>query len=183
MRALSLRESSVYPSVRVRFCARAKEIRTRAGRFALAHYINLLSRYKNALSTFGSKITPYSSVKTEECKDHRLYRATPPDRDTGKGYKYRFIFILLIYALFYTWLHFCLSFSLYNQFLLCVFRSLLSLPLANHASHTVGRAILTTCALCLCLLIHYFLFLLVSGIVSLLSTKLISLLPLLVSQD
>ncbi len=59
MRALSLRESSVYPSVRVRFCARAKEIRARAGRFALAHYINLLSRYKNALSTFGSKITPY----------------------------------------------------------------------------------------------------------------------------
>ncbi len=31
----------------------------RAGRFALAHYINLLSRYKNALSTFGSKIRPY----------------------------------------------------------------------------------------------------------------------------
>ncbi len=34
----------------------------RAGRFALAHYINLLSCYKNALSTFGSKITPYISV-------------------------------------------------------------------------------------------------------------------------
>ncbi len=83
------------------------------------------------------------------------------------GYKYRFIFILL--TLFYTWLHFCLSFSFYNQFLLCVFRSLLSLPLANHASHTVGCAILTTCALCLCLLIHYFLFLLISGIVSLLN--------------
>ncbi len=74
-------------------------------------------------------------------------------------------------------------FFFYNQFLLCVFRSLLSLPLANHASHTVGSAILTTCTLCLCLLIHYFLFLLVSGIVSLLSTKLISLLPLLVIQD
>ncbi len=59
MRALSLRESSVYPSARIRFCARAKEIRARAGRFALAHYINLLSRYQNALSTFGSKITPY----------------------------------------------------------------------------------------------------------------------------
>ncbi len=29
-------------------------------------------------------------VKTEECKDHRLYRATPPGRDTGKGYKNRF---------------------------------------------------------------------------------------------
>ncbi len=27
--------------------------------FTLANYINLLSRYKNALSTFGSKITPY----------------------------------------------------------------------------------------------------------------------------
>ncbi len=45
--------------------ARAKEIRVsreicaQAGRFALAHYINLLSRYKNVLSTFGSKITPY----------------------------------------------------------------------------------------------------------------------------
>ncbi len=59
MRALSLPESSLYPSARVRFCARAKEIRARAGRFALAHYINLLSRYKNALLTFGSKITPY----------------------------------------------------------------------------------------------------------------------------
>ncbi len=34
MRALSLLESSVYPSARVRFCARAKEIRARAGRFA-----------------------------------------------------------------------------------------------------------------------------------------------------
>ncbi len=66
MRALSLSESSLYPSAWVRFCARAKEIRARAkeiraraGRFALAHYINLLSRYKNVLSTFGSKITPY----------------------------------------------------------------------------------------------------------------------------
>ncbi len=37
----------------------SREIRAQAGRFALAHYINLLSRYKNALSTFGSKITPY----------------------------------------------------------------------------------------------------------------------------
>ncbi len=96
MRALSLSESSLYPSACVRFCARAKEIRARAkeirtragrfarkqgnpreskgnprasreiraqaGRFALAHYINLLSRYKNVLSTFGSKITPYSLV-------------------------------------------------------------------------------------------------------------------------
>ncbi len=86
MRALSLSKSSLYPRACVRFCARAKEIRARAGRFArkqgnpreskgnprasreiraqagrfaLAHYINLLSRYKNVLSTFGSKITPY----------------------------------------------------------------------------------------------------------------------------
>ncbi len=33
-------------------------------------------------------------VKTEEGKDHRLYHVTPPGRDTGKGYKYRFLFIL-----------------------------------------------------------------------------------------
>ncbi len=39
----------------------SREIRAQAGRFALAHYINLLSRYKNALSTFGSKITPYET--------------------------------------------------------------------------------------------------------------------------
>ncbi len=59
-------------------------------------------------------------MKTKECKDHRLYRATPPGRDTGKGHK-----------------------------------SLLSLPCANNASHTVGSAILTTCALCLCLLVSF----------------------------
>ncbi len=34
MRALSLSESSLYPSACVWFCARAKEIRARAGRFA-----------------------------------------------------------------------------------------------------------------------------------------------------
>ncbi len=28
-------------------------------------------------------------VKTKECKDHRLYIATPPGRDTGKGHKHR----------------------------------------------------------------------------------------------
>ncbi len=39
-------------------------------------------------------------VKTEECKDHRLYRATPPDRDTSKGYKYRFLFIFFLTACF-----------------------------------------------------------------------------------
>ncbi len=59
-------------------------------------------------------------MKTKECKDHRLYRATLPGRDTGKGHK-----------------------------------SLLSLPCANHAPHTVGSAILTTCALCLCLLLSF----------------------------
>ncbi len=41
----------------------SREIRAQAGRFALAHYINLLSRYKNALSTFGSIITPYRAFK------------------------------------------------------------------------------------------------------------------------
>ncbi len=39
-------------------------------------------------------------VKTEECKDHRLYRATPSGRDTVKGYKYRFLFILFLTACF-----------------------------------------------------------------------------------
>ncbi len=34
----------------------------------LAHYINLLSRYKNALSTFGSKIRPYIfTFYAEQC--------------------------------------------------------------------------------------------------------------------
>ncbi len=51
--------------------------------------------------------------KTEECKDHRLYRATPPGRDTGKGYQYRFLFIFFLTA-------FPFCFSFYNQFLLCV---------------------------------------------------------------
>ncbi len=32
--------------------------------------------------------------KTEECEDHRLYRATSPGRDTDKAYKYRFLFLL-----------------------------------------------------------------------------------------
>ncbi len=35
-------------------------------------------------------------VKTEECKDHRLYRVTPPGRDTVKGYKYHFLFIFFL---------------------------------------------------------------------------------------
>ncbi len=38
--------------------------------------------------------------KTEECKDHRLYRATPPGRDIVKGYKYRFLFIFYLTACF-----------------------------------------------------------------------------------
>ncbi len=53
-------------------------------------------------------------VKTEECKYHRLYRATPPGRDTVKGYKYRFLFIFFLTACFTSVLFF------YNQFLLCV---------------------------------------------------------------
>ncbi len=52
-------------------------------------------------------------MQTEECKDHRLYRATPLDRDTVKGYKYRFLFTEQnAYCLF----HLCF----YNQFLICV---------------------------------------------------------------
>ncbi len=39
-------------------------------------------------------------VKTEEYKDHRLHRATPPDRDTAKGYKYGFLFIFSLTACF-----------------------------------------------------------------------------------
>ncbi len=38
--------------------------------------------------------------KTEECKDHRPYRATPPRRENAKGYKYRFLFIFFITACF-----------------------------------------------------------------------------------
>ncbi len=53
--------------------------------------------------------------KTEECKDHLLYRATPPDRDTVKGYKNRFLFIFFPTACTYS-----LLFYFYNQFLLCV---------------------------------------------------------------
>ncbi len=39
-------------------------------------------------------------VKTEECKDHLLYRTTPPGRDSGKGYMYRFLFIFFLSACF-----------------------------------------------------------------------------------
>ncbi len=49
-------------------------------------------------------------VKTEECKDHRLYRATPPGRDTAKGYKYRFLFILFLAACFTSVLVFITNF-------------------------------------------------------------------------
>ncbi len=49
----------------------------------------LSNRYKKRLVYRGSPC-----VKTEECKDHRLYHATPPCKDTGKGHKYHFWFIL-----------------------------------------------------------------------------------------
>ncbi len=39
-------------------------------------------------------------VQTKECKYHRLYHATPPGRDTGKGYKYRFLFMFFLTACF-----------------------------------------------------------------------------------
>ncbi len=55
--------------------------------------------------------------------------------------------MLFIYPLSYYLFHFCF----YNQFLLCVCRSILSLPLTNPTSHTVDSAILTTCVLCLLL--------------------------------
>ncbi len=42
----------------------------------------------------GSRRVKPSLCKAEECKDIRLYRVTPPGRDTVKGYKYRFLFIL-----------------------------------------------------------------------------------------
>ncbi len=34
------------------------------------------------------------SCEDEESKDHRLYCATPPGKDIGKGLKYHFLFIL-----------------------------------------------------------------------------------------
>ncbi len=40
------------------------------------------------------------AVKSEECKEHRLYRATPPGRDTVKGHKYLFLFIFFLTACF-----------------------------------------------------------------------------------
>ncbi len=39
-------------------------------------------------------------MKTEECKEHQLYRATPPGRDTVKGHKYLFLFIFFLTACF-----------------------------------------------------------------------------------
>ncbi len=55
----------------------------------------LLDGYKKR-----SSLRQRSREKTEECKDHRLYHATPPGRDTVKGYKYRFLFIFLLTACF-----------------------------------------------------------------------------------
>ncbi len=46
------------------------------------------------------------SVKT-------IDRATPPDRDTGKGYKYRFLFILFLTACF-TYVLLCITNSYYT---------------------------------------------------------------------
>ncbi len=51
-------------------------------------------------------------MKTKECKD-RLYRATLPVRDTGKGYKYRFFFLLFPTTCF-------TSVSVFYNHLLCV---------------------------------------------------------------
>ncbi len=68
---LSAREQHISERTRPVLCESkgnpraSREIRAQAGRFALAHYINLLSRYKNALSTFGSIITPYSYTLLE----------------------------------------------------------------------------------------------------------------------
>ncbi len=59
--------------IRERASGFVREQRKSAGRFALAHYINLLPwHYKNALSTFGSKITPYnfSVVMSESQTNH-----------------------------------------------------------------------------------------------------------------
>ncbi len=56
----------------------SRQIRAQAGRFALAQYINLLSRYKNALSTFASKITPYVSRSLTFCMETKMpWRQTP----------------------------------------------------------------------------------------------------------
>ncbi len=48
----------------------------------------------------GSRRVKPSSWEDEECKDHRLYRVTPPGRDTSNGYKYRFLFIFFLTASF-----------------------------------------------------------------------------------
>ncbi len=41
-----------------------------------------------------------SDKQLTEFKDHRLYRATPPDRDSVKGYKCHFLFIFFLIASF-----------------------------------------------------------------------------------
>ncbi len=64
-----------------------------------------IKRYKKSLVYLSS-----GRVQTKECKDHRLYRATPPTRDTGKGYKYRFLFLLFPTT-------FSFLFQFYNHFL------------------------------------------------------------------
>ncbi len=57
-------------------------------------------------------------VRREEGKDHRLYRVTPPDRDTGKGYKCRFLFIFFLTACFTSVLVFITN-SYYVQVIVC----------------------------------------------------------------
>ncbi len=70
--------------------------------------------------------------KTKECKDHRLYHAIPPDRDTAKGNKYRFLFIFFLTACFPSVLVFITnSYYVYASccLLACVFDSVLFLGL------------------------------------------------------
>ncbi len=66
--------------LRVRFCARAKEIRARAGRFAReqgdsrSRIILIYFRATKMRSTFGSKITPYMSVHNDVCGSATLWK-------------------------------------------------------------------------------------------------------------
>ncbi len=50
---------------------------------------DLLDIFKKGYYTAAAVVWSPPREKTEECKDHRLYRATPPGRD-----KYHFLFIL-----------------------------------------------------------------------------------------
>ncbi len=68
-------------------------------------------------SRHGSRCVKPSS--SEDRKDHRLYRATPPGRDTGKGYNYRFLIILFLTACF-TSVLVCITNSYYVQGSCCL---------------------------------------------------------------